>query len=97
MVERPELGNHVTTLKGDLSEMIQALSAKLSSDQSEREIESVIESEVSKVLYKYNAGGEISPNDFFQTNLAILVLWVILGQNFFSYQMKNAWAFEMTS
>jgi len=46
MMERPGLGTHVTTLKEDLSGLIQALSAKLSSDQPESEIESVIEDEV---------------------------------------------------
>ena len=52
MMERPELGTHVTTLKEDLSGLIQALSAKLSAqDQSESEIESVIDDEV-----KYKIG-----------------------------------------
>ena len=51
MMERPGLGTHVTTLKEDLSGLIQALSAKLSSDQPESEIESVIEDEVSGKIY----------------------------------------------
>ena len=56
MMERPELGTHVTTLKEDLSGLIQALSAKLSiSDQSESEIESVIDDEV-KLTFNYNFG-----------------------------------------
>lgn len=47
MMERPDLGTHVSTLKEDLSGLIQALSAKLSAtDQSEQEIESVIDDEV---------------------------------------------------
>jgi len=45
--ERPEVGQHVTTLKEDLSGLIQALSAKLSAtDQSESDIEHAIDNEL---------------------------------------------------
>ena len=52
--ERPEVGQHVTTLKEDLSGLIQALSAKLSAtDQSESDIEHAIDNEVT--IYRYNS------------------------------------------
>ena len=48
IIERPEVSNHVNTLKADLSDMIQALSGTLSNvpNPDEKEVEAAIENEV---------------------------------------------------
>ena len=48
IIERPEVSNHVNTLKADLSDMIQALSGTLGnvSIADEKEVEAAIDNEV---------------------------------------------------
>ena len=52
IIERPEVSNHVSTLKADLSDMIQALSGTLGnvSIADEKEVEAAIDNEVCQSL-----------------------------------------------